>query len=149
MARTVRDAKLEKRASRLNLAVRKEPYYRLVEPGLHLGYRRLASGPGTWLVRRTNDGDDARSPYTRTNLTTAGGDLVLADDYSEANGVGILTFAQAQTAAKARRPETMKAKGPYTVTDALKDYFAGLREEGRAEDLVLQAEQAATALIEP
>jgi hypothetical protein len=51
MARTVRDAKLDTRAARLRLAIRPEPYWRTIEKGLALGYRRRASG-GTWLTRR-------------------------------------------------------------------------------------------------
>lgn len=34
------------------LSVAHKPYFRLIEPGLHLGFRKLASGPGTWVVRR-------------------------------------------------------------------------------------------------
>src|SRR5262245_12184949 len=34
------------------LRARHKPYFRLIEPGLHLGYRKLTSGPGTWLARR-------------------------------------------------------------------------------------------------
>ena len=45
MPRQVRDANLESRSARARLKVAHKPYFRLIEPGLHLGYRKLASGP--------------------------------------------------------------------------------------------------------
>ena len=41
MARSLRDSRLETREARLRLKPRGKPYWRLIEPGLHLGYRRL------------------------------------------------------------------------------------------------------------
>src|SRR5215468_10812256 len=79
MPRKVRDSALETRTARSRLAVAHKPYFRLIEPGLHLGYRKLASGPGTWLARRyTGDGR-----YIVENLRTGDGALVLADDYQD------------------------------------------------------------------
>ena len=52
MPRQVRNSSLESRAARGRLRVQHKPFYRLIEPGLHLGYRKLASGPGTWIARR-------------------------------------------------------------------------------------------------
>ena len=50
MARSVRDSTLDSRTARSRLKARRKPYYRLLGPGLHLGYRKplraLASG---WL----------------------------------------------------------------------------------------------------
>ena len=140
-----RDATLETRSARARLRVQKKPFYRLIEPGQHLGYRRLANKPGTWLVRRYS----GAGAYTLKNLTTADGALVIADDYSEANGEGVLTFGQAQAKAKAFRPEAAQPKGPYTVARAMADYFVYLREEGRPEHLVREAEQRSNALILP
>src|SRR5262245_10156072 len=51
MARTVRDANLETRTARLRLPIRSEPYWRGLEKGFALGYRRRGKG-GTWLARR-------------------------------------------------------------------------------------------------
>ena len=51
MARTVRDANLETRTARLRLPIRPEPYWRGLEKGFALGYRRRGKG-GTWLARR-------------------------------------------------------------------------------------------------
>src|SRR5262249_7686149 len=51
MPRTLRDAALETRAARGRLKARGKPYYRALEPGLHLGYRRPQAGAGKWLAR--------------------------------------------------------------------------------------------------
>src|SRR5436190_3612314 len=119
MPRKVRDSNLETRTARARLKVAHKPYVRLIEPGLHLGYRKLASGPGTWLARRYN----GKGKYTVENLRTADGALVIADDYSEADGHAVLRFGQAQERAKAARPASGKQAGSYTVADALDAYF--------------------------
>jgi hypothetical protein len=57
MARTLRDSTLETRAARARLKARGKPYYRVVEEGLHLGYRRVKGRPGKpaaagkWVLR--------------------------------------------------------------------------------------------------
>ena len=58
MSRAVQDAKLESRAARARLKARGKPYWRGVEPGLHLGYRKARSGPGSWVVRVGTNGSD-------------------------------------------------------------------------------------------
>ena len=88
MPRRVRDANLETRTARSRLSVAHKPYFRLIEPGLHLGFRKLASGPGTWVVRRYS----GSGGYTVKNLLTADGVLVVADDFSEADGHGVVGF---------------------------------------------------------
>ena len=56
MGRTVRDANFETRSARLRLPIRTEPYWRGLEKGFALGYRRRGKG-GTWLARwRQADG---------------------------------------------------------------------------------------------
>jgi hypothetical protein len=50
MARTVRDANLETRTARARLKASGKPYYRAIDPGLHLGYRRGKTG-GKWVMR--------------------------------------------------------------------------------------------------
>jgi integrase len=127
MPRKVRDANLETRNARGRLKVAHKPYFRLIEPGLHVGYRKLASGPGTWVVRRyVGDGN-----YSVENLRTPDGKLVVADDYSDADGIAILTFGQAQEGAKETVRGPAAAAGPYTVSDALKDYIADKEARGR------------------
>ena len=53
MARRTPDARLESRESRSRLASRGKPHYRLLEPGLHIGYRRLKgrNGKPAWQAR--------------------------------------------------------------------------------------------------
>ena len=115
MPRKVRDAQLETRTARSRLKVAHKPYFRLIEPGLHLGYRKLASGPGTWVVRRYI-GDEK---YELKNLKTRVGALIMADDFSDSNGASVLSFAEAQERAKAHRPGVAEDDGPYTVAKAM------------------------------
>src|SRR5882757_4072715 len=53
-----RAPKLETVTSRLRLSARGKPYYVLVSPNISLGYRRNATGAGTWSVRCTEAGAD-------------------------------------------------------------------------------------------
>ena len=86
VARKVRDASLETRTARSRLRMAHKHYFRLIEPGLHIGYRKLTSGPGTWVARRyTGEGT-----YKVENLRTPGGELVIADDFADADGERVL-----------------------------------------------------------
>lgn len=132
MPRKVRDSNLETRTARSRLKTAHKPYFRLIEPGLHLGYRKLASGPGTWVVRRYS----GEGKYTVKNLTTADDRLVVADDFSEPDGKTVLSFAQAQERAKAQRPKTVTEDdddGPYTVAKAMDAYLAFLAASRKTE----------------
>ena len=141
MPRQVRDANLETRAARGRLKVQHKPYYRLMEPGLHMGYRKLAAGPGMWVSRRYQ-GDGT---YTVANLRTDDGALVIADDFSDADGVTVMNFAQAQTAARGGR----LAGGPYTVADAVADYLRFLESDGRSKQAIQDARYRIDAFIAP
>jgi hypothetical protein len=46
MARTLKDANLDKPEARSRLAARGKPHYRLIEPGLHLGDRKARGRKG-------------------------------------------------------------------------------------------------------
>jgi integrase len=119
MARTVRDTKLETRAARSRLEARGKPYYRSIDGGLHLGYRRSRGGAGKWVVRLYAGGQT----YVVQTIASA-------DDLSDANGADVLSFAQAQNKARVLRDERSRSAagiaGPYTVTDAMRDYIAFL-----------------------
>src|SRR5262249_5583781 len=114
MARKVRDARLDSRTARSKLEGRGKPYYRAIDPGLHLGYRRPLSGSGRWVVRLYEGEQDY---ITETIATT--------DDTSDANGVDVLDFYQAQNKARQIRDTRSKAaagiSGPYTISKALAD----------------------------
>jgi len=121
MARTIRDASLQSREARGRLKPQGKPYYRLIEGGLHLGYRKprgrrgKPAGAGAWVVRRYI-GDEKYETHT----------IGAADDFSDANGETILSFAQAQQKTR----EQIKA-GPLTVQAAIEDYLAFLEAEGK------------------
>jgi integrase len=125
MARTVRDSNLGSREARRRLKSRPEPFWRALEQGLHLGYRRRREG-GTWVARRRRELSPgaAGSPYEETKLGPA-------DDFQDGDGIAVLSFDQAQAAARkwwreAKRREAGHAthEGPYTVADALREYLA-------------------------
>ena len=102
------------------LKARAKPHYRSLEPGtLHLGYRKPLSGAGKWLARHYV-GDQ------RYLLETIG----TADDFSDADGVAILNYGQAQTLARQRMVERAHSAagkhGPLTVEDVMDNYLAFL-----------------------
>ena len=141
MPRKVRDANLETRTARSRLKAAHKPYFRLIEPGLHLGYRKLANGPGTWIARRySGEGD-----YSTENLRTPDGAIVLADDFADADGERVLSFTQAQN--RVRGPRI--AAGSYTVAAALDDYLRFLKSDGRSDHAIQDVRYRANALILP
>lgn len=125
MARTIRDANLDTRAARSRLKARGKPYYRLIEPGLHLGYRRLVNGAGKWVARHYTGGQT----YQVETVATA-------DDFSDADGVAIFNFKQAQEKARERMVSRAHAAvgktGPFTVTDAMDEYLAFLDDNRKS-----------------
>jgi integrase len=142
MARTIRDAKLDTRTARLRLRIRAEPYWRTLEKGFALGYRRRANG-GTWLARRWS----AAGTYVEHKIGTT-------DDLQDAEGVAVLDFGQAQRAARdwwqaERRIEEGHdtRTGPFTVSDAITDYLATLERRGGKS--VYHARRAAAVHIVP
>jgi len=121
VAKTVRERKLDSPAARAKLKHSGKPYWRAIDTGLHLGYRKGLNG-GKWVLRRYLGKETYR-------VETIGA----ADDHSASNGIDTLDFFQAQrrareVAALAKAPQS--AKGPPTVTAALDAYFARLEHEG-------------------
>jgi integrase len=113
MPRPVKDSKLDSRTARARLAPRGKPYWRELDPGLHLGYRRGKAG--RWVARRYLGGQS----YEVETIGTA-------DDRADADGVVVLDWPQAQVAARAwalRRA----APAPLTVAAAIADYAVDLR----------------------
>ena len=121
MPRHVRDAKLSSREARSRLRVQGKPHWRLIEPGLHLGYRRLAGKPGTWVVRRYI----GEQNYLTETIKGA-----VADDYGEADGKTILSFNQAQKETLKHKPKA----GPLTVQQAVEDYLRHLEARSNTYD---------------
>ncbi len=116
MARSVRDANLETRTARQRLSPRGKPYYRNLEPGLHLGYRRPLKGAGKWVARHYVGERDYEVET-----------LAVADDFSDPDGVAVLSFRQAQDLARTRmvqRAHSAAGKtGPLIVRDAIMAYL--------------------------
>jgi integrase len=138
MARSVRDSKLDSRSARERLRARGKPYYRALDPGLHLGFRKLKGLPGRWVVRYYTGGQ----AYTTETIATA-------DDSSPANGVDVLDWQQAQEEARRRRDARVQAavgKGPFTVADAIGLYLEAQAAEGRK---TADTEKRASAMILP
>ena len=126
MGRQVRDAKLESRASRARLGYQRAPYRRLIEEGLHLTYRKVKSGSGTWGLRAWTG-----QKYREVVVATA-------DDYADADGTVVLSYGQAQAkAVEIWRVDQHRAltgidlsAGPYTISDAMRDYEAAFIARG-------------------
>ncbi len=119
MAKTVRDSKLDSRAARERLKSQPKPYFRALDIGLHLGYRKGKTG-GKWVVRRYI-GDEK---YLVETIGTA-------DDGQDADGAEVLTFSQAQAKARERAADGRETKptAPFTVDRALDEYLARLESE--------------------
>jgi integrase len=141
MARTVRDANLETRTARARLKSADKPYYRAIDPGLHLGYRKGQAG-GRWVMRwYVGEGD-----YKVETIGTA-------DDSADADGVAVLDFRQAQAMVRERHVEYVRVAqglpakdGPYTVKACVDEYLAFL--EGNRKS-AKDARWRAEALILP
>lgn len=115
MARTVRNYQLENRTQRDKLARRAEPYWMLLSEGFHLGYYRGKSVT-KWVARHRPPGRSGG--YNKTTLGEA-------DDNSDADGVKVLDYRQAQDKAREwlRTVEGgVAVKASYTVGNALDDY---------------------------
>lgn len=121
MARRVLDRYLDSKDARRRLAPRAKPYFRTIERGLHLGYRRLSNGAaGPWIARHYRG--DRR--YEEEAIGHA-------DDLSDADGLAILTYWQAVEVARERMKLRVQSAagivGPYTVVDAVTAYLEFLQ----------------------
>ncbi len=120
MPRKARDERLDSRTARLKLTPRREPYWRGIQQGRLIGYRRLAGGKaGTWVAQFYQ----AEMTPSRQFLS-----LGVADDLLDADGFVTLTFNQAQQKAADWFGELMRADGrkaePLTIKDAVDHYLA-------------------------
>ena len=127
MAKTVRDTNLGTRTARALLKASDKPYYRAIDEGLHLGYRRNKVG-GKW-VMRWYVGDQTYKVET----------IGSADDTLDADGAEFLSFSQAQTIARTRFVETRRVAaglpakgGAYTVKLCLEEYLTWLEQNRRS-----------------
>jgi integrase len=113
MARKVSFSALESRSARLRLKIRRRPYAGpSLARGISLMYRRNKTN-GTWVLKASN----GHGAYWTKGFA-------LADDFEDGDGKNVLTFYQAQDAAKrlARGEDGSAGTAPITVDGALKDY---------------------------
>jgi integrase len=131
MARKVRDKDLDSRTARAKLKIRGKPYFRALDEGLHIGYRKGKTS-GKWVVRYYLDDG-------KYEIQTLDG---VADDKADANGIAVLSFSQAQhlirkkdgeRKAAARTGAEPPAACPYKVRNAIEDYLNFLKEKRRTE----------------
>lgn len=135
MPRTARDARLDTRNARVRLKPRREPYWRTIHEGLAVGYRKGARG-GFWIARLY---DPTHGRRFRS--------LGVADDLADRNGVKVLSFDDAQAAARAYDTEQGRldrdldpatgrpvgeAPADYTVRQTMADYLAANSHRGEA-----------------
>jgi integrase len=142
MPRTLQDAKLDTRSARFRLKQSREPYWRSISDGLAVGYRKGIKG-GTWRARHYSQEHGYRYAPVGT-----------ADDIADADGVHVLSFAQAQEAARKwfsdlARQDSGKAVGPMTVSDVVDAYIAYLESEGRSAAAVADTRYRDKAFISP
>src|SRR5215471_12211909 len=139
MARKVRDKELDTREARSKLKARGKPYWRVIEPGLHLGYRRLKGRAGTWSARHYLGSQQ----YQLEAIGTA-------DDLSDPDGVAILSYWDAQTKARERMVRRAHATAgrtpPLTVWAAVEAYLEWLESNRKS---AYDARRRAEAFIYP
>jgi integrase len=127
MSRTIREVNLSTREARKRLKPRGKPYWRSLDEGLHLGYRK-GSTSSAWVIR-WYVGDET---YKTASLEARPDDILSAD------GETVLSWSQAQAGARntfqrlQREAEGLDAtpSGPYTVAGAFSDYMAYYRRKG-------------------
>jgi integrase len=135
--RKVREVPLNNRTNRARLAPAGKPYFRLIEEGLHLGYRRPATTgrPGAWVGRRRR----ADGGYETDALGSAD-DVPGVVAGVQPDGSMVRTFEQAQTAlrawargrAAAERLSAETGLGAPTVRSAVEAYLAERQSAGPA-----------------
>lgn len=129
MPRQTADQQITTRAARDRLPVRKAPYWKAVDTGAAVGYRK-AQGGGHWFARAWVE---ERKAYVTQAVGTA-------DDALKPDGTTVLDYRQAVEKAKAwgsrqhhiaagHDPDHDRSK-PYTVADAMSDYVAAYKRRG-------------------
>lgn len=127
MARKIQDRALDTRAARMRLSVRGEPYWRALDAGLALGYRRNKRH-GVWIARRWDSASE------RSHESAIG----KADDILDADGQTVFSFSQAQEQARIwwQKSERLaqgyeEPRGSFTISDAAHDYMLSFKAKGK------------------
>jgi len=129
MPRISRDYRLETREKRIALPAKHEPYWRLIDKGFYLGYRKgKPDRAGTWIARLFVEGK-----YIKKSIGNA-------NDYRDDNGVDIFDYKIAQAKAREwadnemRNHKGITNKDKYTVEDAVQEYLKDYAARGKAYD---------------
>ena len=131
MPRSVRDARLDTRSARLKLSRQKEPHWRQISPGCHLGYYK-GDVAGTWIARWRPLGHAAATARTGSALPTTSG--TQTGSTSSASPRRRRRPGPGSTAWCARLPHSKGASGRRTVADAIDGYLDWYRrEKGKAD----------------
>jgi integrase len=122
MAGKIRHAKLESRTSRKQLQRGRNPHWQSISAGrAHLGYQIWPDDQaGRWILRRNIGGEYHSETIGR------------ADDRDPADGVSILTFAQADAKARTMADVPADKSHNLTVRQAMSLYFSKKEAEGKA-----------------
>ena len=126
--RTTSDAPITTRAARDRLLPQHEHYWRGIDGGLALGYRK-GRAAGAWMARLRLGGR-----YVKTALGRAD-DVQKADgsdflDYRQAQSKAIAWAGQQQRIAAGVEPAPEDGRASYTVGDATGDYLTDYRARG-------------------
>jgi integrase len=138
MARKIRDSKLESRSARLKLPIRQKPFTGpTLARGISLDYRRNKTN-GTWVVKAS----DGHGRYWTKGFA-------VADDFEEADGENVLSFFEAQDAARAlaRGKDNAPDSKPMSVLDALDAYEADLKSRGGRKNNVSRVRRHMTGAL--
>ena len=116
--------KLSSKEARSKLPPRHEPYWREVDRGFSLGYRKSKTG-GTWYARRYTG-----KRYMKRRLG-------LCDDNQPSDGVTVLSYTQARKKATVYEDILVTFKQPrhpalFTVANAIEDYLEWYRANKKA-----------------
>jgi len=134
--RKIQDRRLDSRKAREKQRARGMPYYRKIEAGLAIGYRRLRGQAGTWWCRHyVGEGKyEVERLGTADDLTDAFANGKADPDtvkLLDAVADPVLTFDQAQALARVRKGKRATGvTGPLTVKDAVQQYLERLDGEG-------------------
>jgi integrase len=158
MSRTPEDAEITTRAARERLEARHEPYWRSIEGGIALGYRKGARG-GVWMARQFAAGkyrkvtlsradDQQKATLVRAEELAATGSNAKVMDYRQAQASALAWAARMDRVAAGLEAEPDPAPAqPYTIREAISDYLTDFAARGGKG--IAQTRRAANAHIIP
>lgn len=121
MARLPKEHRFDSREARSRLKPRAEPYWRQIVPGTFIGLRR-GKRKSAWVARQRQ----RNGGYAEQRIGTP-------DDFANADGEVVLTYAQAVHAATTKQVASRKAAAPrhyqdgLTLNEAFEAYIASRR----------------------